>query len=155
MLKPSGVGTRTVRSSTTSTAKTPLQAEKLHQQIPHYFLAPAQCPKGCHCHVGAIGQAEASMASTTCLSKSAPCLRGGILMGFLKANPACKPTQHHPLPRLRTLHSARLPAFSLSLGRSRSGTHPSGLIHDYGPWTLHLLGNMFMQLRHAGAFLFL
>lgn len=64
-------------------------------------------------------------------------------MGFQKTNPTCKYTWHHMLPRLLTLHSARLPALSLSLGGSRGGTHPSGLIHDYGHWTLHL-GNMFM-----------
>lgn len=76
-------------------------------------------------------------------------------MGFLKTNPTCKPTWHHTLPRLLTLHSARWPAFSPSLGENRGGTHPSGLVSVYGHWTLHLVRNMFMQLRHAEAFPFL
>lgn len=74
MLKPSGVDTRAAPSSTASKAKTRLQAEKLSQQIPHHFLAPAQCPRDSHCHVSATGQAEASVVTTTCLSNSAPCL---------------------------------------------------------------------------------
>lgn len=94
--------------------------------------------------MGATGQAEGSMATTTCLSMVVVAMSDGRIFNGLPEDKSYKqPTWHHMLPHLLTLHSARLPAFSFFPGGSRGGTHPSVLRDIYGHWTLHLLGNMF------------